>query len=109
LFAVLPPLVLSGLQTWIGFLRTFSFENNLWGIIARWFINSPAILSVQVEDGDPRGGVALGAPLGDRFDHSVTVGNMFDRLFSIEMLVGLIIAAVFLAGALWFRRRATDS
>ena len=44
LFAVLPPLVLSGLQIWIGFLRTFTFDNNLWGIIARWAIHSPAIL-----------------------------------------------------------------
>lgn len=109
LFAVLPPLVFSGLQTWIGFLRTFTFENNLWGIIARWVINSPAILTVQVTDDDPRGGVALGAPLDDRFDHSVTAWNILDRLFSLEMLVGLIVAAIFLAGALWFRHRATDS
>lgn len=109
LFAVLPPLVLSGLQTWIGFLRTFTFENNLWGIIARWVVNSPAILTVQVDDDERRGGVGLGAPLDDRFDHSVTAWNILDRLFSIEMLVGLVIAAVFLAGALWFRHRATDS
>ena len=109
LFAVLPPLVLSGLQIWIGFLRTFTFENNLWGIMARWVANSPAILSVQVEDGDPRGGVGLGAPFGDRFEHGVTVGNILDRLFSLEMLVGLILAAIFLAGALWFRHRATDN
>jgi len=109
LFAVLPPLVLSGLQTWIGFLRTFTLENNLLGIIARWFVNSPAILSVQVEDGDPRGGVGLGAPLDDRFGHSVTVANIFDRLWSVEMLVGLVIAAIFLSGALWFRHRATDN
>ena len=109
LFAVLPPLVLSGLQTWIGFLRTFSLENNLLGIIARWFVNSPAILTAQVEDGDPRGGVGLGAPLDDRFGHSVTVANIFDRLWSTEMLIGLVIAAIFLAGALWFRHRATDN
>lgn len=109
LFAVLPPLVLSGLQIWIGFLRTFTFENNLWGIIARWFANSPAILTAQVEDGDLGGGAALGAPITDRFDHSVTVANIFDRLFSLEMLVGLVLAAVFLAGALWFRHRATDN
>jgi ABC-2 type transport system permease protein len=109
LFAVLPPLVLSGLQVWIGFLRTFTFDNNLWGVIARWVIHSPAILSVQVNDGDPRGGVALGAPIDDRFDHSVSVMNILDRLWSLEMLVGLILAAVFLAGALWFRHRATDS
>lgn len=108
LFAVLPPLVLAGLQTWIGFLRTFTLENNLWGIIGKWFIQSPAILSVQVDD-DMRGGVSLGAPLDDRFDHSVTVLNIFDRLFSVEMLIGLAVAAVFLAGALWFRHRATDN
>jgi ABC-2 type transport system permease protein len=109
LFAVLPPLVLSGLQTWIGFLRTFTLENNLLGIIARWFVNSPAILSVQVEDGAPRGGVGLGAPHDDKFGHPVTVANIYDRLWSEEMLVGLIIAAIFLAGALWFRHRATDN
>lgn len=108
LFAVLPPLVLSGLQTWIGFLRTFSFENNLWGIIARWMADSPAILSAQV-DSDSGGGVALGAPLGDRFDHGVTALNILDRIFSLEMLIGLVIAAIFLAGALWFRHRATDN
>lgn len=107
LFAVLPPLVLSGLQIWIGFLRTFTFENNLWGIIARWVANSPAILTAQVEDGGG-GGAALGAPITGRFDHSVTVANIFDRLLSLEMLVGLTLAAVFLAGALWFRHRATD-
>ena len=109
LFAVLPPLILSGLQVWIGFLRTFTFENNLWGIIARWIANSPAILSVRVDDDDPHVGAALGVPLGDRFDHSVTVPNMLDRLFSVEMLVALVLAAIFLAGALWFRHRATDN
>ncbi|HKJ18077.1 MAG TPA: hypothetical protein VJ984_12050 [Xanthomonadales bacterium] len=109
LFAVLPPLVLSGLQIWIGFLRTFTFDDNLWGIIARWFIHSPSILTAQVEDGDPRGGVALGVPLDDKYDYSVTAANVFDRLFSLEMLVGLILAAIFLAGALWFRHRATDN
>lgn len=108
LFAVLPPLIISGLQTWIGFLRTFTFQNNLWGVIGDWFIRSPAILSVKVDD-DMRGGVSLGAPLDDRFDHSVTALNILDRLFSVEMLVGLVIAAIFLAGALWFRHRATDS
>jgi len=30
-------------------------------------------------------------------------------LFSTQMLAGLAVAAVFLGGALWLRRRATDS
>jgi hypothetical protein len=34
---------------------------------------------------------------------------MLDRLFSLQMLAGLGVTAVFLAGALWLRRRATES
>jgi hypothetical protein len=34
---------------------------------------------------------------------------MLDRLFSLQMAGGLAVAAVFLAGAVWLRRRATDS
>ncbi|MEJ2535422.1 MAG: hypothetical protein P8008_08205, partial [Gammaproteobacteria bacterium] len=52
--------------------------------------------------------VALGAPMTGDFDHAATLGNMLDRLFSVQMLLGLLIAAVFLAGALWLRRRATE-
>jgi hypothetical protein len=33
---------------------------------------------------------------------------MLDRLFSAQMLIGLVIAAVFLAAALWLRHRATE-
>ena len=51
----------------------------------------------------------LGIPLSGDFDHTVSLANMLDRLFSLQMLAGLAVAAVFLAGALWFRRRATES
>jgi ABC-2 type transport system permease protein len=107
LFAVLPPVVFAILQIWIGFLRTFTLNSNLFGIIGEWVANSPAILSVGVHDG--RGMLTLGAPLNKDFDHAVTVANIFDRLFSLQMLAGLAIAAIFLAGALWMRHRATDS
>ena len=40
---------------------------------------------------------------------TTTVANMLDRLFSIHMLIGLAVAAVFLGAALWLRRRATES
>jgi ABC-2 type transport system permease protein len=107
LFAVLPPVVFSILQIWIDFLRTFTLDSSLFGVIGQWVANSPAILTAQVHDG--RGTLALGAPLTDDFDHAVTLVNIFDRLFSVQMLAGLAVAAVFLAGALWLRRRATDS
>jgi ABC-2 type transport system permease protein len=107
LFAVLPPVVFAILQIWIDFLRTFTLDSSLFGLIGEWVVNSPAILTAQVHDG--RGVLALGAPLTDDFDHAVTLANIFDRLFSMQMLVGLAVAAVLLAGALWLRRRATDA
>ncbi len=107
LFAVLPPVVFAILQVWIGFLRTFTLNNNLFGLIGEWVANSPAILSAGGHDG--RIALSLGFPLTDDFDHSVTLANILGRLFSLHMLTGLVIAAVFLAAALWLRRRATDS
>jgi ABC-2 type transport system permease protein len=107
LFAVLPPIVFAILQIWIDFLRTFTLDSSLFGLIGEWIANSPAIMTAQVHDG--RGKVALGVPTTQAFDHSVTVANILARLFSFEMLAGLAVAAVFLAGALWLRRRATDN
>ena len=107
LFATLPPLIFAILQTWIEFLRTFTLKNNIVGVIGNWLFNSPAILTAEVHDGD--GEIALGVPLTETFDHAVTLANILDRLFSIQMLAGLAIAAVFLTGALWLRHRATDN
>ncbi|MDX1460126.1 MAG: hypothetical protein R3348_03645 [Xanthomonadales bacterium] len=107
LFAVLPPVVLAVLQLWIKFLQTFTFSDNLFGIIGQWFANSPVIMSVG-DHGDEIS-AALGIPVFDDFDHAITVANVFDRLFSLQMLGGLVVAAAFLAGALWLRKRATDS
>ena len=107
LFATLPPLIFAILQTWIEFLRTFTLKNNIVGVIGNWLFNSPAILTAEVHDGN--GEIALGVPLTETFDHAVTLANILDRLFSVQMLAGLAIAAVFLAGALWLRHRATDN
>lgn len=106
LFATLPPLLLTVLQSWIEFLRTFTFNNNVIGVVKDWFLNTPAIFPGP--DGH-HSGVVLGIPLSGDFDHSVSLANMLDRLFSLQMLAGLAVAVVFLAGALWFRRRATES
>ena len=108
LFAILPPVVVAVLQIWIEFLRTFTLKKNLFGVIGEWVANSPLIMSVD-DHGRDSLEVALGAPLTDTFGHEVTVANMLDRLFSTHMLIGLAVAAVFLAAALWLRRRATES
>jgi ABC-2 type transport system permease protein len=107
LFATLPPLIFAVLQTWIEFLRTFTLKNNIMGVISEWMFNTPAILTAEVHDGV--GEIALGVPLTQEFDHAVSLLNMLDRLFSVHMLVGLVVAAVFLTAALWLRHRAVES
>lgn len=107
LFAILPPVVLGVLQLWIDFLKTFTLNDNLFGLFGQWFANSPLIMSA--EENNNAIGASLGIPITSDFDHQVSVANMFDRIFSSDMLIGLVIAAVFLGGALWLRRRATES
>ena len=107
LFATLPPLIFAVLQTWIDFLRTFTLKSNIVGIVGEWIFNTPAILTAEVHDGV--GEIALGVPLTDDFDHAVSLANILDRLFSVQMLIGLAVAAVFLSVALWLRHRATES
>ncbi len=108
LFAVLPPVILGVLELWVNFLQTFTLSDNLFGLLGHWFANSPLILSAS-NHGSDNFGAALGIPITSDYDHQVTVANMFDRLFSTDMLIGLAIAAVFLGGTLWLRRRATES
>jgi len=107
LFAILPPVVFAILQIWITFLETFTLNTSLFGLVGDWVANSPAILTAQVHDG--QGTLALGVPSTGVFDHAVTLANILDRLFSLQMLAGLGVSAVFLAGALWLRHRATES
>ena len=108
LFAILPPVVIAVLQIWIEFLQTFTLKKNLFGVIGEWVANSPFIsLSGDFDDG--KAALSLGAPTNDTFSHELTVMNILDRLFSTQMLIGLIVAVVFLGTALWLRRRATES
>jgi ABC-2 type transport system permease protein len=107
LFALVPPAIFAVLQIWIDFLRTFTLKTNLGGILWEWWANSPGITCC----GEVDGGIdaVLGIPVTDTFDHAPTIANMLDRLFSLQMAVGLLVAAVLLSGALWFRHRATDN
>ena len=107
LFAILPPVVIAVLQVWIEFLQTFTLKKNLFGVIGEWFANSPFI--TFGDTGDRQNLLSLGAPINDTFSHEVTVMNILDRMFSTQMLIGLIVATVFLGAALWLRRRATES
>jgi len=84
LFAILPPVVLGVLELWIDFLKTFTLNDNLFGLFGHWFANSPIIMSADKNEDNI--GAALGIPITSDFDHQVTVANIFDRLFSTDML-----------------------
>ena len=107
LFAILPPVVFAVLQIWITFLKTFTLNTSLFGLIGDWVANSPAIFVGGEHGGETL--LGLGVPLTGDFDHAITLANILDRLFSVQMLSGLVVSAVFLAGALWLRHRATES
>lgn len=107
LFALVPPAIFAVLQIWLDFLKTFTLKTNLGGIVWEWYANSPIIGCCDIGDGEPA--ATLGAPIYDTFEHQVTIANMLDRLFSVQMGFGLLIAAVLLGAALWFRHRATDN
>jgi ABC-2 type transport system permease protein len=107
LFAILPPVVFAVLQIWLKFLESFTFKGNLFGVIGKWFANAPLIMSVDENNDKIEAG--LGIPVFNDFDHAVSVANIFDRLFSVQMLIGLAVCAVCLSGALWMRHRATDN
>lgn len=111
LFAILPPVALAVFQGWIGFLKTFQIQDNVLGITSKWIANSPAIMAGEVTGGNSSEhsvSVSLGMPITSTFDHAPTIANMFDRLFSMQMLIGLVVTAVFLFISWWFRRRASD-
>lgn len=108
LFAILPPIILGILQLWIDFLKTFTLNDNLFGLFGRWYANSPLIMSADAHH-EHNFGAALGVALSSQYDHQVTIPNMLDRIFSIDMLIGFLVFAVFFAAALWLRRRATES
>ena len=112
LFAILPPVILGVLQLWVDFLKTFTLNDNLFGLFGHWFANSPLIIAVAIDTDIPGKDQivpGLGIPISSDYDHAVTLPNMLDRLFSTDMLIGLAIAAVFFTATLWLRRRATES
>lgn len=107
LFAILPPVILGVLELWIDFLKTFTVNDNLFGLFGRWFSNSPLIMSGGEQENELQ--ATLGIPIFGDYGHQVTVSNMLDRIFSTDMLFSLILTAIFLGAALWLRRRATES
>ena len=103
LIAVVVPVLIGIFQQFWSFFSDFRFstENLMLTIIQRIGMGIvPANIEWEEITSDTM------RPGEDMF---MSFGSVWESLISLEMWVGIAIAAVFIAGSVWFRKRATDS
>ncbi|MDX1626166.1 MAG: hypothetical protein R3323_06600 [Wenzhouxiangellaceae bacterium] len=106
LIAVIVPVLIGTFQHFWSLFSSFSLpEVNLLWIVLQRIGAGVTPTSVEWE--------TISRDGNDSFRPSeetlMSFGSVTDHLFSVDMLVGLVIGLVFLVGAVWFRRRATDA
>ena len=109
LIAVAVPLVLSFIQNYISFRENLSLPDlNLATLIGERIGSGILPFALAFEGGieDMEGMFDEEQPMGG---YSLTLAGLVTRLFSMEMAVGLVIGLIFIAAAIWFRRRAGDA
>jgi len=108
LIAIGVPVVAGLLQNYHSFLTSFRWADyNLLSIIGTRFTEATIPLRATLEtDQATLSLVGMGRNEGEQVANFT---YMFERMTSASMWIGVIIGAIFLAGAIWGRRRATDS
>ncbi|HSC47860.1 MAG TPA: hypothetical protein VLG68_07225 [Gammaproteobacteria bacterium] len=93
LWTVLPPLAIMGAEGWV--FKTGHFARLWFGHAVNWFPRAFNLVSVR--DGDLR--VAI---------DPVTLESIGRYFASPELWIGLVVAAAFTAGAVWFRQNRSE-
>ncbi|GAB4176079.1 MAG: hypothetical protein Kow0020_11900 [Wenzhouxiangellaceae bacterium] len=102
LIAVLVPLVISLVQHFWSLLTAFRLPDiNLLAIIGKRIGRGVVPMSMEID-------VSNGSIEEITRDMLISFRSVTHTLLSLEMLYGILIGALFLAGAIWFRRRAAD-
>lgn len=109
----LPILIAVGVPVLIGLMQSFystvtSFSMgawNLWMMIVRRLAEASVPMSMEFSAEDME---SFDFDTGTDFDF-LSFAALGKRLVDMDMLAGIVIGAVFIAGAVWFRRRATDN
>ena len=94
------------------FVQSFDYKSpTVLYYIAERVTSAVLPLSVRATIGNETVIIGMGDTDGDEadaFNHSLTLGYLGERMIEPSMWYGLIIGAVFVAGAIYFRRRASD-
>ena len=109
LIAVAVPLVLSFIQNYISFRQNFSLPDvNLATLIGERIGSGILPFALAFEGGieDMEGMFDEERPFGG---YTLSLSGLVARLASMEMAVGLVVGAIFIFGAILFRRRAGDT
>ncbi len=105
LWAILPPVVLAIMESWLRFTSDFSLSRVIWEFIARRVASGVAPISFKANFGD---GHSMGAGLeGTRF--AANFSDVMARLGSADLWIGVGIGLAFLAGAVYLRRYRDES
>ena len=104
LIAVMVPVLIGLFQHFWSFFSNFRLPDfNLLLIVLERLGRGIVPMSIQVDD--------LESGNFDEFsaDMIMSFSSIANVVFSLEMLIGVVIGMAFLAGAVWFRKRATDN
>lgn len=111
LIAVAVPLVIGFAQNYLTFFRNFRLpDNNIMTLIGERLTAGIIPLSLVIEDGMMGIGStsAIDAVDGGRIDPGLSIAALLERLLTPSLWIGVVIGVLFVIGAIWFRRRATD-
>lgn len=105
LWAVLPPVILSVIESFVGFTANFSPSKIVFEFFARRAAAAVAPLSFSADFGKD-GNVSAGLP-GTRY--AADLSRVIDRIGSADLWIGVAIGLAFLAAAVWLRRYRDES
>ena len=106
LIAVGVPVLIGLMQSFYSTVTSFSMGSwNLWMMIVRRLAEASVPMSMEFSFDDMEN-IDIDPENDFNFLSFIALGR---RLVDPDMLVGILVAAVFIAGAIWFRRRATDN
>jgi ABC-2 type transport system permease protein len=108
LWAVVPPITLAVMQSWFNLTRYFRWDDNwVWMVIGERMLGGVVPLAIQIDGEEFQ--VGSSEFNDDGFDSPISWSGLGERFSDPDLYWGLIVAAVFVAAAVWIRRYRDDA
>jgi ABC-2 type transport system permease protein len=104
LWAVLPPVALSILESYLRFTADFSMSRIIWEAILSRAAAAVAPVSYKADVGEGQVSAGLSGT-----DFAAGFSDVYARLGSLDLWIGVVVGLAFLAGAVFLRRYRDDS